>query len=407
MTNPENETNALSLSPTPINEAVLFNLMEAASASSSIDTQKLLSDDPLQHVCSSHTCPYLTCNGDGTLVCLITGQCHQQTTKSDAITAGRINPLDANGVARSRLPVRRKRKRINQHQAEEASRSCTLHSTSHDVEEQGYAELPAKRKKSKKKLASGGKTDGRTVLVKRSIGSVETMTMDRISSLRSIACGIVDSLTGSARRTHVSRSTGSIDASVRTGMNRSFRDLYLEAGHKYINRMQLEGLLPTVDHLHNLALNLKATMDTQKKRVEAHAVAMSRSFEYIRTRDLAANLAVTLWICALNTTYMRKDRKTQDSFKPFASAVFFSMRRGVRIAGSTVEIVPRCALIANALPEVRSQHSGRQSHTHHLAAHRGTSTLHLSIGSVPEDTQAVFFAPAITVAAQLASISTM
>ena len=91
---------------------------------------------------------------------------------------------------------------------------------------------------------------------------------------------------------------------------------------------------------------------------------------------------------------MRDVKRASDGFRAYAAGVFFSMRRGVTLRNG-ICLIPKCMLIADALPAFRTGDRSSPTHTAHLAAHRGVSALHKCISSVPEADVRDFFADAI------------
>lgn len=100
-------------------------------------------------------------------------------------------------------------------------------------------------------------------------------------------------------------------------------------------------------------------------------------------RSLIARLIVSLWHAACLTPHMRDDRKGNDSFRPFAAGVLYSLKRGVYLEDGTC-IVPELETLAAHLPALRSTQSTRQAKQLQSSSHRGICTLHRSITSIAE-----------------------
>ena len=80
---------------------------------------------------------------------------------------------------------------------------------------------------------------------------------------------------------------------------------------------------------------------------------------------------------------MRDNKKGQDSFRPFAAGVLYSLKRGVYLEDGTC-IVPELETLAAHLPALRSTQSTRQAKQLQSSSHRGICTLHRSITSIAE-----------------------
>ncbi len=109
-------------------------------------------------------------------------------------------------------------------------------------------------------------------------------------------------------------------------------------------------------------------------------------------RHLIARLIVTLWHAACLTPHMRDDRKGNDSFRPFAAGVIYSLKRGVYLENGTC-VVPELETLAAHLPALRSSYSTAQAKQLQSSSHRGICTLHRSMTSMsnmePEEAEQV------------------
>ena len=133
-----------------------------------------------------------------------------------------------------------------------------------------------------------------------------TYTTAHLEQLRETASEILDSLTASTRRSQVERYSGaprtpnlaSDDADDDEGGRvdeQSSHSLFLEHGRCYLTKQTLEGMPPTPDNLHNIALQIHNSLEERRRRRVAHDAARSRTLRYIRIRDAASQLAVALW----------------------------------------------------------------------------------------------------------------
>ena len=127
----------------------------------------------------------------------------------------------------------------------------------------------------------------------------------------------------------------------------------------------------------------------RQQRACAYAQARNHDVKYLQTRCAAASLAAELWKIIRESPHMRQTRRTGDSFPPFAAYVFFGMKNGIHLQNG-VCVVPRCRLISDAFPEVRSQHGSHKSHSNHLSAHKGGNIFARSIASMSTSEQRKF-----------------
>ena len=347
---------------------------------------RALSRDPKVHECGD-ACPYREMNPDKTFCCSISGVCFGQQTCWDALAAGIVTGLDENGVrtcGRSTQPRRPHRRDLHG-----ASQSAMLAAAAFDETEEVDGWTPAPRKR---RATVGCDPDGHTSkVIRRTPCEIEG---DQMLVLRREAKETLDKLTTPKAR------AGAPSAPPLNGSTALH-----EALHSYIRRCQIAGCLPTLDDVHNIELNCRRDMVVARRRDAAHRKATFRSAEYMQLREFAATLAVALWRCALRTPYMRQAKRSVDNFRPFAAGVFFSMRRGVLLADGT-SLVPRCAKLTDALPEVRAAHRGTVTHAVHLSAHKGVSTMQGCIKSVEKESATEFFAEAVCAAEMLERVMT-
>lgn len=381
-----------------------------------------LSPDPARHICTPHTCPFLTHNGDQTLVCSVSGICHGQRACNDIITAGRSKRLDDNGCVVGRA-LGRERTRRRRNVAGDSKRAMLIAQNIEDEVGYGESSQEAKRpclavRTDSFELSSSPHSDSQnqsddtnnpsswgeqqsTPRKSPKDAGRETdqrpRTVEQVQQLHDLATDIIDSLTGSSRRLELTRLQPS---SKQDEPPPNAPALFVDHGRRYLLRQTLSGMPPNLNDLHDLCINVREMRAKYDRRLTAHNNARDRSLKYMRIRDAAAKVAVALWIVLLGSKYMTSTKRSGDTFRPFAASVFFGMRSGVRLENG-LEIVPICPAISNALPEVRSQHKERHSHTNHLSAHRGAYTLHHSLASIPADCIDRAFAPVKNAVANL------
>jgi hypothetical protein len=349
----------------------------------------LLSTDPRVHRCAPH-CPYVEINRDHTHICSISGVCLGQRAYNDPLTAGIVRGLDENGVRTCGGPQPRGgfRRRDPQRASEQA---MLIAQRIEELDAAGPTAAPDATDDARPTDARP-KADRPPVKRRRR----RELEGDQLAELRRDARDTLDKLTSPKTR-------GSTDARAPTRpapVVRSADDALDVELRMYVRRCQIAGSVPLLDDLSNIELNQRRERRVAWQRDVAHRKAAHQTGDYVRLRELAAALVVALWRCALRSAYMQQAKRASDNFRPYAAGVYFSMRRGVRLADGTT-LVPRCAKLTDALPEVRAAHRGTATHTVHLSAHRGVSTLQKCVASVPTDHATAFFAEAIRAAAAL------
>ena len=98
-------------------------------------------------------------------------------------------------------------------------------------------------------------------------------------------------------------------------------------------------------------------------------------------RHLLSRLIVTLWHAACLTPHMKDNRRGNDSFRPFAAGVLYSLKRGVYLEEGTC-VVPELDSLAVHLPALRSTYSTPAAKQLQSSSHRGICSLHRSIASI-------------------------
>ena len=78
---------------------------------------------------------------------------------------------------------------------------------------------------------------------------------------------------------------------------------------------------------------------------------------------------------------MLQNRKGNDSFRPFAAGVLYSLKRGVYLENGTC-VVPELESLAAHLPALRSTHSTPVAKQLQSSSHRGICSLHRSMTSI-------------------------
>jgi len=96
-------------------------------------------------------------------------------------------------------------------------------------------------------------------------------------------------------------------------------------------------------------------------------------------------LVVTLWRAACATVYLQREKKSNDSFRPFAAGVLYSFKRGVHL-GNGQCLVPVLPNLVGYLPALRSNLSTASARQLQSSSHRGVCCLQRSLASLAEMT---------------------
>ena len=140
--------------------------------------------------------------------------------------------------------------------------------------------------------------------------------------------------------------------------------------------------------LNDVCIHTNAFVRAERQLAETASASNSKSKQQSAcyqgpVRNLIARLIVGLWHAACLTPHMRDDRKGNDSFRPFAAGVLYSLKRGVYLEDGTC-VVPELETLAAHLPALRSTYNTPQAKQLQSSSHRGICTLHRSITSIAE-----------------------
>jgi hypothetical protein len=165
------------------------------------------------------------------------------------------------------------------------------------------------------------------------------------------------------------------------------------------------GAVPTLDALHNIAIVARAIAATERKRdsVGVRARGQSALLLRVRVRELVSTLCAHLWVACCVTPYMRNERRSSDSFKPFVSGCLYALKRGIQLCNGT-PVLPVSPDLASALPALRATASHSSAKALHAASHRGLCTLHRSVASCSPEQQTTIFSESAFVCSKLVAV---
>jgi hypothetical protein len=391
----------------------IFDMMRQARERQSQEIAWATSEDRSTHVCMGSSCPFAESNSDGDIVCRISGAVLSRCIVDNPFDRMTAHNCDDDGVSYRRKGDKSIHRRIDNAAASRAAHRCaeTL------KDEVGEAS-------SERSLLWGSSTIAAAAVVPNSVQKPNSSKYAKMTPIRKCrqqlprkitlaqvmhqqAIEVIESLTSNMRRKQTLKSIcvpATSASSIRPCQDCSETDVFLATATKYVRRCRLDGRPIRLNEIHNIELNVKLAMQLHAKQSNAHKSAVEKTKNYIRLRDLAAQLSVTLWVCLIHNSNSKTRRKPGDGFRPFAAGVFFSFRRGFTLKDGTV-LIPKCDALAQALPIVRSEHTDRKSHANHLSAHRGVRTLHRCICNMSDGEAQTVFGPAIKAAKSMRSTS--
>jgi len=164
---------------------------------------------------------------------------------------------------------------------------------------------------------------------------------------------------------------------------------------RYVKTCTLGTQRLNMDVLHDVCIHANAFVSAQRKRAEAVAAVTTTTTDVSSghksrrkaacyqgpVRNLLARLIVTLWHAACLTPHMKDNRRGNDSFRPFAAGVLYSLKRGVYLEDG-VCVVPELDSLVRHLPALRSTYSTPAAKQLQSSSHRGICSLHRSIASI-------------------------
>ena len=103
-------------------------------------------------------------------------------------------------------------------------------------------------------------------------------------------------------------------------------------------------------------------------------------------RDQLSRLIVGLWRASCLTKHFLQSKKGGDSFRPFASGILYSLKRGLYLPDGTC-VVPALNELATYLPALRSASSTPAAKQLQSSSHKGICSIQRALASISEMTQ--------------------
>lgn len=181
--------------------------------------------------------------------------------------------------------------------------------------------------------------------------------------------------------------------------------LLLASAKRYLKECAVDGVRPTVEALHCLAI--AAERDAAKRASAAPAAgkapgaAPKRSLlRRVSVSHSVPALIASLWVASCQTPYFATARRGADSFRPFVSGALYALKRGVALRDGTV-ILPKLPELTAELPTLRTATANSAAKALHASSHRGLCSLHRAIASCDDAKASRLFFTSASLSKQL------
>jgi hypothetical protein len=377
------------------------------------------------HVCFGTQCPHAEVTAEKSIVCKLTGRVvgiehnREQEAGWTGRSVGSANPDDTAGT-----PVGGWVKRRDMFAASSAAFQMARSFGDADQRSiQNYTPLPTRTPKPSDRLPAkrgalcvddGASPASPSANRRQRTARRETWTRDSIEKLGSVAATVVKDLfivdEESVPPAAVAQQTANASKSptpptppkpVQQDCDPRLQNLDFVralALRRYVKACTLGTQRLNMSVIHDVCIHANSFVRAQRKRAEAMAAAVTTTASGASSvvvghksrraacyqgpvRNLLARLIVTLWHAACLTPHMRENRRGNDSFRPFAAGVLYSLKRGVYLEDGTC-VVPELDSLAVHLPALRSTYSTPAAKQLQSSSHRGICSLHRSIASI-------------------------
>ena len=102
-----------------------------------------------------------------------------------------------------------------------------------------------------------------------------------------------------------------------------------------------------------------------------------------QVRNLLSQLIVSLWRASCLTNHFKMAKKGNDSFRPFAAGILYSLKRGLYLPDGTCA-VPVLSELSDHLPALRSASSTPAAKQLQSSSHRGICSIQRSLASIAD-----------------------
>jgi len=162
---------------------------------------------------------------------------------------------------------------------------------------------------------------------------------------------------------------------------------------KYIKRCADSESALNLDALSNVIIHANAFVREQRAAAAARHDAATTSVALARNRSKAgfsgqirnqlSQLIVSLWRACCLSKHFLSAKKGNDSFRPFASGILYSLKRGLYLDDGTC-VVPALEELAVHLPALRSASSTAAAKQLQSSSHRGICSIQRALTSISQ-----------------------
>ena len=202
----------------------------------------------------------------------------------------------------------------------------------------------------------------------------------------------------------------------------SFDKLFQLSLERYLSSTRTAGTRPNMDTIQELALGVDAAVRAAAEAAQKKALlqtppskkAASTSTDTdkpraanicfdVNFRSTMTRLSIAIWNASCSAQFFSLNKRGADSFRPFQAGCLYALKRGLHLKDGTV-LVPAVPEFASAV--ITAKQAGVNAQLKSLAAscHRGLSSVHRSISSVPPEKQASVFFDALALSRELQAI---
>lgn len=387
------------------NLAFALKEQEECDLSPVLPDELATSQDPALHKCPGPACTHCEPTIDG-LVCCLSGIAWPRFAIHDAIAAGHVHSHDENGVACSAQEEMRRKyisRTRNMQRASEMAFSGAASSTNAKDDDAFIAYGMKQEQSNRTRILELKSRRINASHFRRCRTSKRDITRVNSDALVSEAMRMFDRLMKSDDAKGVDQAGRIAKRQLRCSDPNCTPIPDGDDIRYYVELCQANSEKVNLDRLHEMLQKHDTTKLMNSRRQLIQEEYTQHTHWYRSVKEYASKLAVCLWKCAVLSPYMQKGQRTSDNFRPFVAGVFFSTRRGVKLADGTV-LIPRCLAIASALPRSKGDPDQMRTHQIHLSAHKGVCTLHKSIRSVDNAEVGRFYSDAIELARVLYEI---
>lgn len=342
------------------------------------------------HACFGQQCKHVRLNQENHYVCYISGQVvgvHHARDSDPGWTGrstGSSNPDDSSG-----LPIGGWVKRRDMYAA-----SVAAYRNAHTISDAEIAPLiptiPAAALVMKRGALCVDETPDANVEPKRARSSrKDNWTREATDKLASEALSVIDKLF--IAKLHPIHETKYEQAPDPRLQNLEF--VKKVALRKYVKRCADGECVLNMDVLSNVIIRANEFVREQRIAAATRLELLARSTTANKQRTHAvfsgqirnqlSQLIVSLWRASCLTKHFTNAKKGNDSFRPFAAGILYSLKRGLYLVDGTC-VVPVLDELASHLPALRSASSTPAAKQLQSSSHRGICSIQRALTSISQ-----------------------